>query len=112
MAEEFHIDLQSGAYRTFFYSQLFRAPSYPTQTFVNQTVIVTGSNTGLGFEAARHFYRLSCAKLILAVRTISKGQSAKEDIVRSVKHRTEADAIEVRPLILPVLRPRSSSPNT
>jgi len=100
MAEEFHIDLQSGAYRTFFYSQLFRAPSYPTQTFVNQTVIVTGSNTGLGFEAARHFYRLNCARLILAVRTISKGQSAKEDIVRSVKHRTDADVIEVWPLDL------------
>jgi len=100
MVEEFHIDLQSGAYRAFFYSQLFRTPSYPSQTFVDQTVIVTGSNTGLGFEAARHFYRLNCAKLILAVRTISKGQSAKEDIVRSVKHRTDADAIEVWPLDL------------
>lgn len=53
-----------------------------------------------GFEAARHIYRLNCAKLILAVRTISKGQTAKEDIVRSVRHRTDADAIEVWPLDL------------
>lgn len=34
------------------------------------------------------------------MRTVSKGQSAKEDIVRSVRHRTDADAIEVWPLDL------------
>lgn len=84
--------------RLFLHSQLFRTPPYPTQTFSNQIVIVTGANTGLGLEAARHFYRLNCAKLILAVRTVSKGQSAKEDIVQSNGHRTDADAIEVWPL--------------
>jgi len=101
MSEEFPIDLQFGlALWTFFHSQLFRTPPYLTHSFANQTVIVTGSNVGLGFEAARHFYRLNCAKLILAVRTVSKGEIAKEDIVRSVKHRTDADVIEVWPLDL------------
>jgi len=33
--------------------------------------------------------------LILAVRTVSKGQTAKEDIVRTIKHRTDVDSIEV-----------------
>lgn len=67
--------------RTFFYSQLFVTPSYPESSFADQTVIVTGSNTGLGLEAARHFYRLNCSRLILAVRTVTKGQTAKEEII-------------------------------
>ena len=39
-------------------------------------VIVTGANTGLGFECAKHFLRMKPAKLILAVRSIEKGQAA------------------------------------
>lgn len=101
MSEEFPIELRLGCtLRTFLHSQFFCTPPPPTQSFASQTIIVTGSNTGLGFEAARHFYRLNCAKLILAVRTVSKGWTAKEDIVRSVRHRTDADAIEVWPLDL------------
>lgn len=102
MAEEFVINPPFGAIlRQFFYSQFFGTPTYPTQSFANQTVIVTGSNIGLGLEAARHIYRLNAAKLILAVRTIKKGEDAKEDIVRSVKHRSDgAEAIEVWPLDL------------
>lgn len=75
------------------YSQLFFTPPYPTHDFAGQTVIVTGSNVGLGLEAARHFARLNCAKLILAVRTISKGEKAKESILSSTKR--TSDCIEV-----------------
>jgi hypothetical protein len=102
MAPEFEVKLDLGlTARTFFRSQFFGTPPYPTKSFSDQIVIVTGSNVGLGFEAARHFYRLNCAKLILAVRTVSKGQAAKEDIVRSVKHRSDgAEAIDVWPLDL------------
>jgi retinol dehydrogenase 12 len=80
------------------YSQLFFTPPYPTHDFTGQTVIVTGSNVGLGLEAARHFARLNCAKLILAVRTISKGEKAKESILSSTKR--TSDCIEVWPLDL------------
>lgn len=52
----------------------------PTQRFDGQTVIITGSNTGLGFEAARHFVKLGAARVILAVRTITKGEDAKASI--------------------------------
>ncbi|KAK4945554.1 hypothetical protein LTR10_015173 [Elasticomyces elasticus] len=101
MSEEFPIQLELGkTIRTLLYSQLCNTTPYPTQSFAGQTVIVTGSNIGLGLEAARHFYRLNCTRLILGVRTISKGQTAKQDIVRSVQHRTDADAIEVWPLDL------------
>jgi retinol dehydrogenase-12 len=78
---------------TFFHSQLLVTPTHPTTDFTGKTVIVTGSNVGLGLEAARHFVRLNCAKLIIAVRTASKGQAAKESILSSTK-RTD-DCIEV-----------------
>lgn len=63
---------------------------YPTKPFTNQTVIVTGSNVGLGFEAARHFVRLNAAKVILAVRTLSKGEEAKKSILASEKDTSTA----------------------
>jgi retinol dehydrogenase 12 len=54
------------------YSQLLVKIPEQTSDFTNQTVIVTGSNTGLGLEAARLLLRLNASKVILAVRTISK----------------------------------------
>lgn len=68
---------------TFVKSQLFTSIPYPTSDFSGQTVIVTGSNTGLGLEAARHIVRLGAAKVILAVRTVSKGEKAAQSIVDS-----------------------------
>lgn len=65
------------------YSQLlFKIPEQ-TSDFTNQTVIVTGSNTGLGLEAARLLLRLNASKVILAVRTISKGEAAAKSIISS-----------------------------
>jgi NAD(P)-dependent dehydrogenase (short-subunit alcohol dehydrogenase family) len=60
-------------------SQFKRLP-YPTQSFADQTIIVTGGNVGLGLEAARHFARLDAAKVILACRSISKGEEAARSI--------------------------------
>jgi len=48
-----------------------------------KTCIVTGANSGLGLEVARHFVRMGCGTLILAVRTLSKGQAALENIKTS-----------------------------
>jgi len=81
---------------TFLYSQLFMSLPYPESDFTGQTIIVTGSNTGLGLEAARHFIRLNAAKVVLAVRTISKGEAAAADISASTN--TPKSRIEVWPL--------------
>ena len=53
---------------------------YPSANYAGQTIVITGSNTGLGLEAARHYARLGASKLILAVRSVDKGEAAKKDI--------------------------------
>ncbi|KAH8704875.1 hypothetical protein BGW36DRAFT_366338 [Talaromyces proteolyticus] len=68
-----------------YYSQLFVTPPYPTKSFSEQTVIVTGSNVGLGYEAAQHFVRLGAAKVIIAVRNVAAGEKAKQSIEAAVQ---------------------------
>lgn len=65
----------------FLYSQYFVKPPIPSSDLTGQTLIITGSNVGLGFEAARHIARLRPSRLILAVRTLSKGESARSQIL-------------------------------
>lgn len=77
----------------FLYSQLFVTPVNPTASFAGQTIIVTGSNVGLGKEAVRHFARLGASKVILAVRNAAAGEEAKRDIESST--RCGPDVLEV-----------------
>ncbi|KAJ7921228.1 hypothetical protein B0H13DRAFT_2318584 [Mycena leptocephala] len=45
-----------------------------------KTVIVLGANTGLGFEATKHFATMNPGRLILACRSQSKGQAAVDKL--------------------------------
>lgn len=72
-----------GWFASFLYSQLFVKLPKLTKDFTGQTIIVTGSNTGLGLEAARHFSQLNATLIILAVRNTAKGEAAKESILAS-----------------------------
>lgn len=56
---------------------------YPNTSFKGKTIIVTGSNSGIGIEAARHFTRLDAHRVILAVRNLEKGNAARRDIETS-----------------------------
>jgi NAD(P)-dependent dehydrogenase (short-subunit alcohol dehydrogenase family) len=56
-------------------------PKDPKLSFSGKTVIVTGSNTGIGLPAATKFAVNGASKLILAVRTLSKGEEAKRIII-------------------------------
>lgn len=46
------------------------------------TYIVTGANTGLGLEAAKHLVAVGAAKVILGVRNVPAGESAKDQIIK------------------------------
>ncbi|RDW80313.1 WW-containing oxidoreductase [Coleophoma cylindrospora] len=61
---------------SFLYSQLFVTPPLPQYDFTGQTFVITGGNTGLGLEAARHLVRLKAARIILGVRSLSRGEEA------------------------------------
>ncbi|KAK6209436.1 hypothetical protein LQW54_006289 [Pestalotiopsis sp. IQ-011] len=61
------------------------------------TYIITGSNTGLGLETARHLANLGSKKVILGVRNIKSGEDAKLDIERTTKTQ---GVVEVWPLDL------------
>ncbi|KAK6581806.1 hypothetical protein PZA11_005503 [Diplocarpon coronariae] len=80
----FQPDSPEGFIVAFLKSQWTALP-YPAADFTGQTVIVTGSNVGLGLEAARHFVRLGVSKVIIACRDPKKGEAAKRDIEGSTK---------------------------
>ncbi|KAL5117317.1 hypothetical protein ACEQ8H_004762 [Pleosporales sp. CAS-2024a] len=66
------------------WSQLFYTPKCPPKdSFLDKVVIVTGANTGLGLEATRHFVRAGASKVILACRTLGKGEMAKKDVEKT-----------------------------
>ncbi|KAL7793028.1 hypothetical protein V8C37DRAFT_409725 [Trichoderma ceciliae] len=44
------------------------------------TYIVTGANSGLGYECVKHLARLGSSRVILAVRNIEEGEEAKKTI--------------------------------
>lgn len=68
----------------------------PSSTsFAGQTIIVTGSNTGLGLEATRHFVRLDAARVILAVRPVKKGEDDKASIEASTNHKNVVEVWQV-----------------
>lgn len=73
------------AFCSFIYRQMTANIPVPHDSFSGQTVLITGANTGLGFEAAVHIVHLSAEKVILGVRTPSKGEDAKAEIESRTK---------------------------
>lgn len=81
----------------FFIDQLSRTPPPCTRSFVNETIIITGANSGLGKEAARQIVALGAAKVIITSRDASKGEQAKLDIESATGR---SGIVEVWPLDL------------
>ncbi|PGH33526.1 hypothetical protein GX50_03683 [[Emmonsia] crescens] len=55
-------------------------PADPTTSFAGKTVLITGANAGLGFEAAIKFAALGASNLIFGVRSLQRGEEAKARI--------------------------------
>lgn len=70
-----------GFVRNLVYEQYFLSVPAPTASFAHKTVIITGANSGLGKEAARHIARLGCPRLILGVRNVKAGEEARKEII-------------------------------
>ncbi|KAF8074521.1 hypothetical protein FPV67DRAFT_1605312 [Lyophyllum atratum] len=64
----------------FLHEQCMKVPPVATADLTGKTVMVIGANTGLGFEASKHFARMNPARLILACRSAKKGEAALEKL--------------------------------
>ncbi len=51
-------------------------PAVITADLSGKTLVLIGANTGLGFEAAKHFARMNPARLVLTARDEVKGKKA------------------------------------
>ncbi|KAH7144770.1 hypothetical protein DER46DRAFT_516599 [Fusarium sp. MPI-SDFR-AT-0072] len=85
-------------FRLFLINRILGTVSRPTASFEGKTVIITGSNTALGFEAAKHIIKLGAARLIIAVRSTEKGEAAKRVLAESTG--CDSAILEVWPLDL------------
>ena len=63
-----------------FLTQAWTPPADPTTSFTGRTIVVTGANTGLGFEAALKIYALGAECVVMGVRDIAKGEAAKVEM--------------------------------
>ncbi|KAJ3515627.1 hypothetical protein NM208_g14939 [Fusarium decemcellulare] len=75
------LDIKPKSYR-FFESQ-FTKPVFPPKgtSLANGTAIITGGNVGIGFATAETVLGLGLSRLILAVRTPSKGEAAASKLL-------------------------------
>ncbi|ROW11331.1 hypothetical protein VMCG_01221 [Cytospora schulzeri] len=73
---------QPMSFPRFFYLQCFYKPSEVQGVdLAGKTAIVTGANSGVGFEVCRQLLDLGLGKLILAVRNEDKGKEAASKLL-------------------------------
>ncbi|PPR07976.1 hypothetical protein CVT24_002709 [Panaeolus cyanescens] len=82
--------------RKFLKEQCQKVPLAPQEDLAGKTVIVVGANTGIGYEAAKHFASMNPGKLILACRDQRRGDEA----LQRIQQETGCNNIEVSVLDL------------
>ncbi|KAJ8523241.1 hypothetical protein ONZ45_g331 [Pleurotus djamor] len=76
----------------FIYEQLCTVPPVATADLKGSVVLVVGANTGIGYEAAKHYAKMGAVKVVMGCRSKSRG----EDAVRRLKEETGCDNVELR----------------
>jgi retinol dehydrogenase-12 len=75
----------------FIKAQLTKIPKITPVNLSKSTVLITGANSGLGFEAAREILHSKPERLILAVRNIEKGNAARKVLENAKPSGTKID---------------------
>lgn len=58
----------------------FSTPPIPKVDLTGRAILVTGANSGLGLDAAKLLVQLNCSTIVLACRSMAKGEKAKEAV--------------------------------
>lgn len=75
----------------FLKAQFTKIPRIAPVNLSASTVIVTGANVGIGFETAREILHSKPQRLILAVRSLEKGNAARRELEKSKSGTTRLD---------------------
>ncbi|KAF9489181.1 short-chain dehydrogenase [Pleurotus eryngii] len=59
------------------------APAVERADLTGKTVVVVGANTGIGYEAAKHFASMNPGRLIMACRSQERGNAAVTNLKKS-----------------------------
>jgi retinol dehydrogenase-12 len=65
-------------------------------TYRGKTAIVTGGNAGIGFEIVRGLAQQGAQTVVLACRTLAKGEASKKRILEELKESTSVDILVMR----------------
>ncbi|KAF9210149.1 hypothetical protein BGZ49_003603 [Haplosporangium sp. Z 27] len=74
---------------TEFLQDQFAKLDFTPVDLTGKTIVVTGSNVGLGYETVRHLVEMNPTRVILACRTISKAEEA----IKNIKSSTSCDGV-------------------
>ena len=69
----------------------FNPPKPTTDLFTGRTILVTGTNTGIGLDAAKKIAALRPEKLIITARNAAKAQETKDTIQAWLKHSSKVE---------------------
>ncbi|KAJ4248121.1 hypothetical protein NW762_012891 [Fusarium torreyae] len=67
----------------------------PPRDITDATYVVTGANTGLGFECAKHLFQMNAGRVILAVRSREKGEAALATIRKETGRQNTGEVWEL-----------------
>ncbi|KAG5654210.1 hypothetical protein H0H81_006243 [Sphagnurus paluster] len=76
---------------SFLWEQFSMVPPVTMVDLAGKTVVLIGANTGLGFEACKHFARMNPGRLIMACRKKQKGEAA----IKKLQEETDYQAAEL-----------------